>query len=409
MTVERDVDAQARQLLPEGQEDILAHIQNLADAEALKLVSQLKTIDWNSFLKVAQKPDVSALSAPNVLSLSERESCENRVRSAGAELIKAGKVANLIVAGGQGSRLGFEGPKGCFMLDAIGKSIFQIHAERQRALQAAYNTAVPLLIMTGQHNTQETRDYFEANDFFGLHQDSVHFFEQGSIPTFSADRKLQLASSDTLLQNPNGHGGTVEALIQSGLLRELQQKGVEYINYIQVDNILARLDDTFAIGLAHENSADVVTKVVEKATPDEKVGCLVQSAGFDQIVEYSDVTPDQTRMTDSEGNLVLRWGNTAMHILSVPFLARFETELSLPFHISAPKNATIYQSGQLVSSEVVKYERFIFDLLLETKKSIGLAVDRSLEFAPIKNATGTDSPETALALFTAAGGSATLQ
>lgn len=408
MTVERDVDAQARLLLPEGQAEILAHIQSLTETEAQTLLSQLKAIDWASFLKVAHKPDVSALRAPNVLSLSERQACEDRVRATGAELISAGKVANLIVAGGQGSRLGFEGPKGCYMLDAIGKSIFQIHAERQRALHAAYNTAVPLLIMTGQHNTQETQNYFASNDFFGLPQDSVCFFEQGSVPTFSTDKKLQLASSDTLLQNPNGHGGTVEALIDSGLLQELQQKGVEYINYIQVDNILARLDDTFAIGLAHENSADVVTKVVEKASPDEKVGCLVHSAGYDQIVEYSDVTPDQTRMTDGEGNLILRWGNTAMHILSVPFLARFETELSLPFHISAPKNAIIFKAGQLIASEVVKYERFIFDLLLETQNSIGLAVDRSLEFAPIKNASGTDSPETAVALFMAAGGSATL-
>ena len=399
----KDLAEKAAACLPEGQGHIVEHLNGAGEDAAASLLAELEAIDWSAFSKTAADPDVAALQPPDVISFEDREQLQVELNARGEELFKQGAVANLMVAGGQGSRLGYDGPKGCFYLETLGKTIFELHSERQKAAIERFGTEIPLLIMTGSHNHKATEDFFKEQDFFGLSAANVHFFQQGSVPSFGEGQSLQLAAHDRLLQNPNGHGGTVEALIDSGLLQQLLDSGIQYINYIQVDNILARLDDTFAVGLAASREADILTKVVEKASPSEKVGCLVNCADVDQIVEYSDVTPEQTEMTDLKGDLVLRWGNTAMHIISAPFLKRFEKELSLPFHVSAPKKAKVFEQGEVREVEVRKYERFIFDLLLETDNSVGLAVKRELEFAPIKNASGTDSPETAIALYQAAG------
>lgn len=390
---------QARAILPEGQEHIIEHVRSLSTSDAEQLLHELEKIEWKQFEHRALAPDAASIASPAVISLADRHTLEAEVEPLGASLLRHGAVANLIVAGGQGSRLGYEGPKGCYFLEELGKYIFQIHSERHAALCEKYGCEALLLIMTGPQNDRETRDFFAEHSHFGLDSSQIVFFRQGSVPSFSPAHKLQLASPTSLVTNPNGHGGTVDALISSGTLADLARRGVKYLNYIQVDNILAPLDDCFALGLVDSRGADMLTKVVSKAAPEEKVGCLARIAGVDQIVEYSDVTPEQTRMTDSNGDLLLRWGNTALHIFSLDFLQRFESERSLPYHVSAPKAATVYTSGDFVDAEVIKYERFIFDLLLETEKTIGLEVSRVAEFAPIKNRTGADSPETACALY----------
>lgn len=385
-----------RKLLPDSQSHIIEHINSIAEQSAINLYQQIENIDWKSLDKLITPLDMTAVEAPNVIRLSDRN--DDSFHQVGEQAYRDGKVASLIVAGGQGTRLGFEGPKGCFKLPELNSTIFEIHFANHKVACEKYETKLSLLIMTGQQNDQETKDFLKSKDYYGLDSSQIHFFTQASVPSFDEDGKLVLMSADSLLMSPNGHGGCVDALIRSGVLQQVIDQGVEFINYIQVDNILSRLDDPFAVGLAISKNLDAITKVVKKRDAMEKVGHLVKCEGKDQIVEYSSLTDEQKQATDAQGDMLMPWANTAKHIWSTEFLLS-RGEDPLPYNRSAPKAATALVDGQEQETKVVKYERFIFDLLRFTDKSLGLEVSREREFAPVKNHSGQDSPETATALY----------
>ncbi len=330
---------------------------------------------------------------------AEQEQLYAKARKTGEDLLRAGKVAGFVVAGGQGTRLGFDGPKGGYPISPIrNKPLFQLFAETVEAARRKYGAVLPWLVMTSPLNHAATVEFFEAADYFGLGADTVFLFQQGTLPNFDFDGRIFLAEKDTLAVSPDGHGGSLKALHASGVLERLKHRGVEYISYWQVDNPLVNLFDPLFIGLHAMEGAGMSSKALIKAHPTEKVGnfCLVD--GRVTVIEYSDLDKEHAHRTHPDGSLVFELGSIAIHILSVSFVERLnaEDDFALPLHRAVKKIPHIDAKGNKVEPDKpcgVKLETFIFDALPLSEKSVILQTIRSEEFAPVKNATGADSAE----------------
>ena len=392
-----DAFALAELLSRHGQTHLLTGVEQLPAVERTAYLARLADIDWEELQHHSSPPPAGTVGKSRVIDLTERVARSSELERIGEAAYRAGQVAVLMVAGGQGTRLGSSAPKGCFSVAPhSGKSIYQLQAEKVLSLSRRIGRDVPFLVMTSPMTDSETRDFFNVNGLFGLKPEQVRFFSQGTVPSLDAQGRALMSGPGRLLENPDGHGGCFTALVKSGNLARLRSEGVAQIVYIQVDNILVPVDDTHLLGVAVSESADVVTKVLEKANPDEKVGHLVRVDGHDVIVEYTEVTAEQARSTDAHGDLIYRWGSPAMHCWSVAFLGRLaDQNYKIPLHRSA-KPLKAWIDGETREVKGWKSERFIFDLIPEAKTSLGLAINRADEFAPVKNKDGTDSPATAV-------------
>ncbi len=315
--------------------------------------------------------------------------------------MRAGAVAFLVVAGGQGTRLGFDKAKGLYPVGPItGKSLFQYHAEKVLALARRYGRPLPLLVMTSPATDAETRSFFAENRCFGLPSSDVWFFCQGTMPALDwATGKLLMEAPGRLFLSPNGHGGTLTGLADSGLLDRLEQDGFRTVYYFQVDNPMVDLADRVFVGKHLAHDAEVSTKVLPKRSPTEPVGNVVLQDGKCVILEYSDLDESLTRLTDAQGRPKLWAANPAIHMFDVGFLRRVLRDAdSMPWHIAHKKVPHIDEQGRSVTpsaNNAMKAERFIFDVLPLARRWTVLATTRAADFAPVKNATGEDSPATA--------------
>ena len=317
----------------------------------------------------------------------------------GTELISAGKVAGLLVAGGQGTRLGFDGPKGNYPISPFKhKTFFRIFAETIAAVSQRYRATCPWYIMTSPMNHADTVHIFESNRFYGLDPRNVFIFQQGTLPNFGLDGKILLSDKDDIARSPDGHGGCIKALYRSGALADMKERGIEYLSYWQVDNPLVRLFDPLFIGLHALDGAQMSSKAVIKSHPQEKVGnfCLID--GKLTVIEYSDLPKDLAEKRDPDGSLAFHLGSIAIHIISTAFVEKLSTEdFSLPLHRADKKIKHIDLQGNYIDPPKpngVKLESFIFDALPMTDRSVILEIERSEQFAPTKNARGEDSVET---------------
>jgi UDP-N-acetylglucosamine/UDP-N-acetylgalactosamine diphosphorylase len=382
-----------------GQGHLLAGLDGLDPAARREFVDHLTQVDWAELEEPLPPPDPGETEPSPVVTLDDLGRRRRELGTAGEEAYAAGRVAVLMVAGGQGTRLGFAGPKGCFPLAPhSGKTIYQLQAEKVLSVSRRAGRAVPFLVMTSPATDEETREFFASRGNFGLDDDQLVFLSQGTVPSLDRRGRALLAGPGRLLENPDGHGGAFAALVESGRLERLRAGGIRHLVYLQVDNVLAPVDDPLLVGLAELEEADVVTKVLEKVDPDEKVGHLVRVGGRDRIVEYTELTPEIVRSRTADGTLIYRWGSPALHCWSIAFLAGLaDRGYRLPLHRS-PKPLLVWIDGESREVEGWKYERFIFDLVPLARRSIGMEVDREAEFAPVKNADGADSPATAVEL-----------
>jgi UDP-N-acetylglucosamine/UDP-N-acetylgalactosamine diphosphorylase len=372
-----------------GQAHLLDGVDALDPPTRARFLDRLRSVDWAELRRTAEPARLDEVDAPGVVTLEERATRAETLRAAGEAAYRSGGVGVLMVAGGQGTRLGFAGPKGCLPLGPLsGKSIYQLHTEKVVSLSRRVGRGVALVVLTSPATDAETRGFFEAHGRFGLGPEQVRFLVQGTVPSVDRDGRALLAAPGALLENPDGHGGVFPALVESGQLERLRREGVACLVYIQVDNVLAPVDDPELVGLAVSERADVVTKVLEKANPDEKVGHLVRAGDADRVIEYTELTPEQTRARGADGRLRFRWGSPAMHCWSVEFLSRL-----------AAKPLRAWLDGAPREVEGWKHERFVFDLLPEAERSVALEIERAAEFAPVKNAAGDDSPATAVELM----------
>ena len=324
-------------------------------------------------------------------------------RDRGEAALRAGKVAAILVAGGQGTRLGSDLPKGMFPIAPIsGKSLFQLFAEQVQARGWRCGVSIPYAIMTSDATHEETVRYWEQQRFFGLSAQDVRFFCQGNMPAVDeATGHALLAGPGQLALSPDGHGGLLAALQQSGLLDGFAARGIETLFYHQVDNPTTIVCDPAFLGWHLQESADVSTKVVAKVSAAEKMGVAVTVDGVTQVIEYSDLPPDVAAQVDEHGQLRIWAGSTAMHVFQREFLERMAgDESALPFHIA--RKAVPYwtaNAGVVTPDQpnALKFERFIFDVLPRAKRALIVEADRAAEFNPVKNKDGADSPETARA------------
>ncbi len=329
-------------------------------------------------------------------------STRRKVAELGEAALAAGEVAVVLVAGGQGTRLGFDGPKGTYPIGPIHEtSLFQIHAEKIVALSRRHGKPIPLYVMTSPENHEATVSFFEGHDNFSLPR--VRFFVQGQMPAVDRETgQILLAAKDHLALSPDGHGGTLYALAQPGTdggpscLDEMKSRGIRTIFYFQVDNPLVKIADPAFLGLHRQVDAEMSFKVIEKINPDEKVGVVVRLAGTPQVIEYSDLPASLAERREADGRLELWAGSIAVHILERSFIERLvHGSTRLPFHRAIKKVEFLDETGGPVkpsSPNAVKFERFIFDALPLAERWAMVETDRSIEFEPLKNATGSDSP-----------------
>lgn len=321
-------------------------------------------------------------------------------RSRGEALLREGRIAAMVVAGGQGTRLGFDGPKGSFPLGpATGRTLFELQAQKLRAARRHYDAQIPWYVMTSPATDEPTRTFFAEHDRFGLPADEVFFLCQSTVPALDFEGRLLLEAPGRIAESPNGHGGAFQALADSGALADLQHRGITTISYYQVDNPLVPLVDPTFLGLHALEGAEMSAKVVRKLDPMEKVGVLARVDGRVGVVEYTEIDDENRHLRDAAGELVYWAGSIAVHALDVAFARRIaaDAERLLPYHASAKKIPFVTPDGKLVRPDEPnghKLERFLFDALPAAARVAILEVERCEEYAPVKNADGGDSPET---------------
>jgi len=329
----------------------------------------------------------------------------DHAKQLGRKLISTGKVAAFTVAGGQGTRLGFAGPKGDYPISPLrNKTLFQLFAETILAASRKYHTNLAWYVMTSRLNHTATVELFRANDYYGLSKSDVFIFQQAALPNFDQTGKILLADKSTIATSPDGHGGSLKALYNSGAIADMKGRGVEYISYFQVDNPLINIFDALFIGLHAVDGAEMSSKALKKAHPTEKVGnfCLVD--GRPAVIEYSDLPDQLAKKKNPDGSLVFELGSIAIHIISTAFVEKLNLGgFALPIHRAVKKIPHIdTQGGSVTPTEPngIKLETFVFDALPLASKSIILQTIRSEEFAPVKNAGGTNSPQAARRMMT---------
>jgi len=410
MLEERD-GVNIRELLTaHHQEHLLTFWPQLGAKERAGLIEQVRELDldaideWIGTL-VKDKPQPAfqqdfepAKSYSVTPPTSDLERKYKKANELGEKIISQGKVAALTVAGGQGTRLGFDGPKGNFPISPIrNKTLFRIFAETIEAVSKRYKTVCPWYIMTSPLNHQQTVDIFRTDNHYGLDPQNIFIFQQGTLPNFDFEGRILLADKDQIARSPDGHGGCIRALARSGALADMKRRGVEYLSYWQVDNPLVRLFDPLFIGLHVLDGAQMSSKAVIKTGPKEKVGnfCLVN--GKVTVIEYSDLPDELAEKRLADGSLAFQLGSIAIHIINTTFVEYLNTKgHTLPLHKAIKKIPHIDAQGRRIEPKEpngVKLESFIFDAIPLADRSIILEIDRNEQFAPVKNAFGEDSAE----------------
>jgi UDP-N-acetylglucosamine/UDP-N-acetylgalactosamine diphosphorylase len=400
-----------RRLKAHGQQHLLRFYRELSPAQKAAFLEQLAAVDFARLEQhiaryVRRRPRVVVppdIVPPEVVPARPGRAWASRsakARRRGEELIASGKVAAFVVAGGQGTRLGFDGPKGCFPITPIRrKCLFQTFAEQILAASRRAGKPVPWYVMTSPSNDAATRAFFAAHGHFGLEPGDVFFLVQGTMPSIGYDEKLLLAEKGRVAMNPDGHGGSLLALRNSGALDDMARRGVELISYFQVDNPLVRCLDPLFLGLHDLHGAEMSAKCLPKRDWREGLGNFCIFDGRVNVIEYSDMPEDLAQAQRDNGELVFRAGSIAIHVLSRSFVERLTADghCALPLHRADKRVPCVDGDGRQVEPEVpnaVKLEMFVFDAMPLAKQTVVLETVRGEEFSPVKDADGQDSPAT---------------
>ncbi|MEM7517917.1 MAG: UTP--glucose-1-phosphate uridylyltransferase, partial [Planctomycetota bacterium] len=396
-TLEDRTRTQEERFSAADQGHVLSGLRNLSEGERAPFLAELEAVDLELVGELGQLLQRSAsdqtaprFEPPATFPLQRGPEVQAHAAQAialGEERLRSGKVGYVLVAGGQASRLGYDGPKGLFPIGPVtGRVLFDFHARRLLAAKARYGAPIRWYVMTSQANDAATKAGFEEHAYFGLERNEVEFFSQEMLPALSTEGKILMAAKDRLFLAPNGHGGCLDALARSGCLEDAQSRGIETLSYFQVDNPLARPADPLFLGLHAEERAQMSTKVVAKRDAAEKVGVIGRVNGELGCIEYSDLPEDLREARDEAGKLRFEAGNIAVHLIETDF-AKSLTDggLKLPWHVARKKMKVMGEGEQLVERDGAKFEAFVFDALGSAERSVTLEVDRKLEFSPVKN------------------------
>ncbi len=384
-----------------GQIHLLQFWDELDEAQRDSLAGQIENVDFDLIARLLKKSDdaghwaelAAKAQVPPAITLQDFADPDSFAEASriGGEAISQGKVAMILVAGGQGSRLGFDHPKGMFPIGPLSdRTLYQMHIEQVIARAQQFDSTIPLYVLSSPPTHEETSAFLADNNNFGLASQNLKVFCQGTMPAVDADGKILLADKDQLFVSPDGHGGTLAALVKSGCLQDMQDRGIEHVFYGQVDNPLIQICHPALIGYHIKSKSEMTSQVVRKSEPLQKVGNVVKVGEDVQIIEYSDLPEQYACQTNADGSLELWAGSIAVHIFETEFLFQSsQSPESLPFHRAHKKVPFIDESGAMVDPaepNATKFERFIFDLLPTAKNAIVCEVAPSEGFCAVKNA-----------------------
>ena len=387
-----------------GQSHVMRGFDNLTEEQQKGLLAQIEAVDWK-VIELAGKQSkipLGELSPLGAVEVSEIEKREGEFREAGLTAIREGKVAALLLAGGMGTRLGLDKPKGELNV-GINRTlyIFQCLINNLMDVTREAGATVPLYIMTSEKNNDETIRFFEEHDYFGYPKEDVAFFVQEMAAAVDYDGKLLLEAPGRLATSPNGNGGWFSSLVKAGLLSDIHQRGVEWINIFAVDNVLQRIADPLFIGATILNGKVSGSKVVRKVDAYEKMGVLCLEDGRPSVVEYYEMSKDMAESTDEAGNLRYAFGVILNYLFRVDKLEEI-VERELPVHVVEKKIPYLAEDGTLVKPEEpngYKFETLVVDMIRMMDNNLPFEVVREREFAPIKNLHGVDSLDSARELL----------
>ncbi len=368
-----------------------------------RLKDQLNNMDWSYLDMIGDKEQKRGQFAPlGAMELPEIKKKQAEFKAVGLEAIKNCKVGAILLAGGQGTRLGFDKAKGMYNI-GVNKDLY-IFEQLIRNLQKVTDEAgafVPLYIMTSDKNDAQTREFFAEHNYFGYNVDYIKFFVQEMVPAVDFDGNVLVEAEDSLAMSPNGNGGWFTSLVKAGLDKDLKDKGVQWLNVFAVDNVLQQIADPVFVGATILSGCVSGSKVVRKCDPYERVGALCLEDGKPSIIEYYELTPEMAEATNEAGSLLYGFGVILNYLFSVDKLFEI-AEKQMPLHIVEKKVPYVDENGVFVKPETpnaYKFETLILDMVYMMDNCLSFEVEREKEFAPVKNATGVDSVDTARALL----------
>ncbi len=385
-----------------GQEHVLKYYAELQDEQRNTLIEQIDRTDFTVIGQAAETGKRGAIAPIKAMTIPEIDMGRERFERIGMEAVKAGKLGAVLLAGGMGTRLGSDAPKGMYDI-GISKPvyIFQRLIENLMKVVEKAGNYIQLFVMTSEKNHDATVGFFKEHDYFGYDKDYIAFFKQDMAPAADFDGKVYMEAKDSIATSPNGNGGWFLSMKKSGLLELVEKRGIEWLNVFAVDNVLQSIADPVFAGAVLEGGYSVGSKVIRKVNPQEKVGVMCTEDGRPSIVEYIELTEDMLTQRDENGEYAYNFGVILNYLFKVDKLVNL-LERKLPYHKSAKKIPYINEAGELVKPEEpngYKYEQFILDMIQMLDSCLPFEVVREKEFAPIKNKIGVDSVESARELL----------
>lgn len=368
-----------------------------------KLKEQINHMDWSYLDLIHDREQKRGSFAPlGAMELPEIEGKKAQFKEVGLDAIRNCKIGAILLAGGQGTRLGFDKAKGMYNIGVTKELyIFEQLVENLKKVTNEAGAYVPLYVMTSDKNDEQTRAFFEEHDFFGYDKNFVKFFVQEMVPAVDFEGNVLIEAEDSLAMSPNGNGGWFSSLLKAGLGEDLKEKGVEWLNVFAVDNVLQQIADPVFVGATIASGCVSGAKVVRKVDPYERVGALCLEDGKPSIIEYYELTPEMAEATNEAGSLLYGFGVILNYLFSVEKLLEI-AEKQMPLHIVEKKVPYLDENGNFIKPETpnaYKFETLILDMVYLMDDCLSFEVEREKEFAPVKNATGVDSVESARELL----------
>lgn len=410
--MEEQIEEAIEKLKEFNQEQILELLELLNKDERKIISKQILELDFdkiNSLYKELKNKEkinsdnIEAITAVNKDKLEPREL--EKYNELGKNIICNNQYAVVTMSGGQGTRLGYDGPKGTFKIDIKPESkyLFEILADRLKEANKKYNVTIPWYIMTSTENNDDIVEFFKLHKYFGYPKESIMFFEQGNLPLITVDGKLIIGSNKKIKVAADGNGGIFQSMFKNSVLEDMKKRNIKWIFIGSIDNVLLKLDDITLLGLAEDRKVEIATKSILKNSPEEKVGAICKQNGKIRVIEYSEMSEEMKQKKNEDGELAFGESHIMCNLFSINALDKL-SDKQLPYHIAFKKSDYLNKEGVIVKVEtpnIYKFETFIFDAWKYFDDIAILRGKREEDFAPVKNATGIDSPETAIKLYEA--------
>ena len=396
-------------LIKYDQQHLLMFYDEINEEEKEKILNQILNIDFEEIIglyKNSYKEDdysnVKISPIEHIIRENIDKMHETYYKSIGERVIKNNEFAVATMAGGQGTRLGYKGPKGTYELELEPKkSLFEILCDSLKVVNYLYNISIPWYIMTSENNNQATIDFFEENNYFGYNKDKVKFFKQSNLPLMDTEGKLLINKDFKVKEASDGNGGVFSALVNDGMIDDMKKHNVKWVYICGVDNIMVRPIDSLFLGLAVEKNVKCASKSVVKSYPEEKVGAFCKKNGKPGVVEYIEMTKEMVYGKNEDDELLYGESHIVSNMFTVEAIEKIAKE-NLEYHVALKKNSYINENGEEIIPEEpnsYKFEAFIFDGFQFFDDLLVMRINRNTEFAPIKNAKGIDSPDSAKEIY----------